>query len=113
MADGSSDEVLCRVDAIPDGGVLGVDPPDPLGLPLLLARKGNLVQGWLNVCPQGGRRMDRAPHLFDCEDGKLRCARHGAVFALWERGVCVEGPCRGASLVPVGVKLQNGWVVRA
>jgi len=107
------DPYLCRLEDIPDGGVLGVDPPDPEGEPLLLARQGNAVQAWLNVCPHAGRRMDYAPGLFLVKDDKLTCAVHGATFALRESGLCVAGPCRGQSLVAVRVKVRDGMVSRA
>jgi nitrite reductase/ring-hydroxylating ferredoxin subunit len=106
-------EILCRLEDIPDGGVLGVDPPDPEGEPLLLARRGNSVQAWLNVCPHAGRRMDYAPGLFLVKDDKLTCAVHGATFALREAGLCVQGPCRGQSLVVVRVQVRDGLVTRA
>lgn len=108
-----SSEMLCRLEAIPDGGVLGVDPPDPEGEPLLLVRHGNSVQCWLNICPHAGRRMDYAPGLFLVKEGKLTCAVHGATFALRDAGLCVAGPCRGQSLVAVPVKVRDGQVVRA
>lgn len=107
------DGYLCRLDDIPDGGVLGVDPPDPEGEPLLLARHGNSVQAWLNVCPHAGRRMDYAPGLFLVKEDKLTCAVHGATFALREAGLCVAGPCRGQSLVAVRVQVRDGVVSRA
>lgn len=106
-------EVLCRLEDIPDGGVLGVDPPDPAGEPLLMARHGTSVQCWLNICPHAGRRMDYAPGLFLVKDEKLTCAVHGATFALREAGLCVAGPCRGQSLVAVPVQVRDGQVVRA
>lgn len=106
-------ETLCRLDDIPDGGVLGVDPPDPDGEPLLLLRRGNSVQAWLNVCPHAGRRMDYAPGLFLVKDDQLTCAVHGATFALREAGLCVGGPCRGQSLVAVRVQVKDGVVTRA
>lgn len=105
-------EILCRLEDIPDGGVLGVDPPDPEGEPLLLARHGNSVQAWLNICPHAGRRMDYAPGLFLVKDDKLVCAVHGATFALREAGLCTGGPCRGQSLVAVRVQVRDGVVTR-
>ncbi|MBU6478064.1 MAG: Rieske 2Fe-2S domain-containing protein [Xanthomonadaceae bacterium] len=107
------DLFLCRLEDIPDGGVLGVDPPDPEGEPLLLARQGNSVRAWLNVCPHAGRRMDYAPGLFLVKDARLTCAVHGATFALREAGLCVAGPCRGQSLVAVRVQVRDGVVSRA
>ena len=113
MDSAAPDPYLCRLEDIPDGGVLGVDPPDPEGEPLLLARSGNSVQAWLNVCPHAGRRMDYAPGLFLVKDDKLTCAVHGATFALREAGLCVAGPCRGQSLVVVRVQVRDGVVSRS
>ncbi|MBW8367653.1 MAG: Rieske (2Fe-2S) protein [Arenimonas sp.] len=69
---------------------------------VLLRRVGARVQAWLNICPHAGRRMDYAPGKFLLDQGRLVCAAHGASFEL-EQGVCVAGPCRGASLVPLVV----------
>ncbi|HXS73533.1 MAG TPA: Rieske 2Fe-2S domain-containing protein [Rhodanobacteraceae bacterium] len=104
---------LCRVEDIPDGGVLGLDPADPNGEPLVLARNGNDVRAWLNTCPHTGRRMDYAPNLFLFKNGQLTCAVHGATFALAQNGLCVLGPCRGDSLTSVALLVENGAVYRA
>lgn len=104
---------LCRIEDIPDGGVLGLDPPDPVGEPLILMRSGNEVRAWLNTCPHTGRRMDYAPGLFLLKDARLTCAVHGATFALAQNGLCIGGPCRGESLAPVALRLENGEVWRA
>jgi len=69
---------------------------------LILRRRGEQLQAWLNICPHAGRRLDWAPGKFLVDQGRLVCAAHGASFEL-ERGVCVAGPCKGASLVPVAV----------
>lgn len=104
---------LCRVEDIPDGGVLGLDPADPNGEALVLSRNGGDVRAWLNVCPHTGRRMDYAPNLFLYKGGKLTCAVHGATFALAENGLCVQGPCRGDSLTSVALRVGGGAVYRA
>lgn len=103
---------LCRIEDIPDGGVLGLDPADPNGDPLLLARHGEAVHAWLNICPHAGRRMDYAPNVFLFKDGKLTCAVHGATFALAQNGLCVQGPCRGDSLSGVALRVEGGAVYR-
>ena len=69
---------------------------------IVLRRSGERVQAWLNICPHAGRRLDYAPGKFLLDQGRLVCAAHGASFEL-EQGVCVAGPCRGASLVPLAV----------
>ncbi len=69
---------------------------------IVLRRTGDRVQAWLNICPHAGRRLDYAPGQFLLDQGRLVCAAHGASFEL-EQGVCVAGPCRGASLAPLAV----------
>lgn len=103
-------QALCRLEDLPDGGVIGVDPPHPLGLPLVLRRQGDEVHAWLNICPQDGRHMNWAPGLFHVKHGMLRCAERGAVFALDQGGLCVSGPCRGRWLLRVPVQVQGGLV---
>ena len=71
---------------------------------IVLRRSGDRVQAWLNICPHAGRRLDYAPGKFLLDQGRLVCAAHGASFEL-EQGVCVAGPCRGASLVPLAVAI--------
>jgi nitrite reductase/ring-hydroxylating ferredoxin subunit len=71
---------------------------------LILRRRGDQLQAWLNVCPHAGRRLDWAPGRFLLDKGHLVCAAHGASFEL-EHGLCISGPCRGQSLVPVAVAL--------
>ncbi|MFT3805705.1 Rieske (2Fe-2S) protein [Arenimonas sp.] len=71
---------------------------------IILRRRGASVQAWLNICPHAGRRLDYAPGRFLLSDGLLVCAAHGASFEL-EEGECVGGPCRGASLRAVPVRI--------
>lgn len=77
---------------------------------LLLYREGDAVRAWLNVCPHAGRRLDWAPGQFlRTGEGLLVCAAHGASFELGH-GECVAGPCRGASLREVPVRVEQGEV---
>jgi nitrite reductase/ring-hydroxylating ferredoxin subunit len=71
---------------------------------LVIRRDGDEVRAWLNICPHAGRRLDWAPGRFLVDKGQLVCAAHGASFEM-EGGLCVAGPCRGQSLVPVKVAL--------
>lgn len=77
---------------------------------LILLRRGDAVQGWLNVCPHAGRPLDWAPGKFlISKQGQLVCAAHGAAFEL-DNGLCVAGPCRGDSLRRVDVVVRDGEV---
>ena len=97
---------LLALDDLPDGGLLELEAEiDGVAESLILHRKGASVRAWLNICPHAGRRLDWAPGKFlMSKDGLLVCAAHGASFEL-EQGVCVAGPCRGASLVPLAVAI--------
>jgi nitrite reductase/ring-hydroxylating ferredoxin subunit len=77
---------------------------------LVLHRDGDAVRAWRNVCPHAGRRLDWAPGKFlRSKDGLLVCAVHGASFET-AAGLCVAGPCRGESLLPVPVVVRDGVV---
>jgi nitrite reductase/ring-hydroxylating ferredoxin subunit len=65
---------------------------------------GDRLVAWLNVCPHQGRRLDYVPGKFLIDKGRLVCAAHGATFRL-EDGECVAGPCRGASLREVPLRI--------
>jgi len=102
---------LLQLSAIEDGGFaeaeadLGEGPES-----LVLHREGDAVRAWRNVCPHAGRRLDWAPGKFlRSKDGLLVCAVHGATFETGA-GVCVAGPCRGQSLLPVPVAVLEGAV---
>lgn len=80
---------------------------------LMLFRRGEAVIGFDNVCPHQGRGLNLGPDRFHfTREGWLMCAHHGASFEL-PSGRCVEGPCRGASLRPVGLEIRDGdvWLV--
>ncbi|GAB2523790.1 Rieske (2Fe-2S) protein [Lysobacter humi (ex Lee et al. 2017)] len=65
---------------------------------VILVQVDGTRRAWLNVCPHAGRRLDYAPGKFLLSrDGLLVCAAHGASFDM-ATGVCVAGPCKGASL---------------
>lgn len=94
---------LIRLAEWPPEGLSEIElPVDGELQSIVLRRSGGVVQAWLNICPHAGRRLDYAPGKFLLDQGRLVCAAHGASFEL-EKGVCVAGPCRGASLVPLAV----------
>ena len=103
-------QLLCRIDAIPDGGALAVEVPSATGgFSLVLVRFGREVMAYHNECPHAGRRLDWAPGQFLIEAGMLVCAAHGAAFAL-ESGACIGGPCRGQGLLAMPGVVVEGEV---
>lgn len=102
-------EPLITLAQIAEGGFAEVEAMlDGDAESLILFRDGSQVRAWLNICPHAGRRLDWAPGQFlRSAEGLLVCAAHGASFEL-ERGECVAGPCRGASLRAVQIVVRDG-----
>ncbi|ATD68387.1 MULTISPECIES: Rieske (2Fe-2S) protein [Luteimonas] len=105
---------LLALDAIADGGFTEVEAlVDGDAESLMLFRQGQQVRAWLNICPHAGRRLDWAPGQFlRSKSGDVICAAHGASFSV-DDGLCVAGPCKGASLRGVAVAVVDGQVVLA
>lgn len=87
-----------------------------------LIRRGKPVEGFIvnvdggyhayvNRCPHAGTPLDLRPNEFMTEDGRyLICSTHGAIFEQ-HSGVCIEGPCPGARLDLLDVKVDAGSLV--
>ncbi|MEQ8289497.1 MAG: Rieske 2Fe-2S domain-containing protein [Gammaproteobacteria bacterium] len=59
------------------------------------------VYSYINRCPHTGVNLNWQPHQFlDISEQLIQCATHGALFRI-DNGLCIRGPCLGASLVPV------------
>ena len=86
-----------------------IDGPEGRRYLALFCREGE-VFAYLNTCPHQGRSMNWAPDEFLFgKDGKLICAHHGACFDI-TTGECVDGPCKGAELTKVAVRVKDGEV---
>ena len=65
---------------------------------------------FVNRCPHLGTELDWQPgEFFDIAGVYLVCSTHGAIFEP-NTGLCVAGPCRGASLEPLAVGERGGEV---
>jgi nitrite reductase/ring-hydroxylating ferredoxin subunit len=68
------------------------------------------VRGYVNRCPHLGTELDWNPgEFFDIPGVYLICSTHGAMFEP-KTGLCVAGPCRGASLEPLAMREQGGGI---
>ncbi len=104
-----SDTVLCALADIADPGSRGFEPED--GAPFFIVRKGNAVFGYVNSCPHYGSTLEWKDDTFLTYDkDRILCSLHGALFRI-EDGFCVWGPCAGASLKPLAVRIEGGDVV--
>ncbi|WP_250520203.1 MULTISPECIES: Rieske 2Fe-2S domain-containing protein [unclassified Caballeronia] len=97
--------VLCALDDIPDGGGFEAAPS------VLVLRRGGDAWAYRNVCPHFSIPLNYEPDAFWTYEGALlMCAHHSAMFR-FEDGLCVDGPCLGASLRHIPICIDNGRVL--
>jgi nitrite reductase/ring-hydroxylating ferredoxin subunit len=111
----SNGQVLCPLDAVPDGGTRlltleagnGSDTSTP-PFRLILLRSGTNIHAYVNRCPHFGvplshesGRLILNPHV------SVSCHVHYARFR-WHDGLCIWGDCEGESLVRVPVRVTPG-----
>jgi nitrite reductase/ring-hydroxylating ferredoxin subunit len=105
---------LCQLSDIPDNSGRGYSvslPGAPHRVDIVVVRRGVLVKAYRNVCPHKGLNLEWMTNRFMDPTGEyLQCANHGALFRI-EDGYCVSGPCAGARLKAVAVRVDpNGDV---
>jgi nitrite reductase/ring-hydroxylating ferredoxin subunit len=104
--------VLCRLDELQDPGSRGVTlrQGDRL-LDVFVVRRGRDVYAYINSCPHTGSPLDWKEHEFLSLDRHyIQCAMHAALFRLTD-GMCVAGPCTGASLTAISIAVEADLVV--
>ncbi|MEQ8964720.1 MAG: Rieske (2Fe-2S) protein [Azospirillaceae bacterium] len=99
---------LCLLEEIADGAARGFSTGAGRDrVDVLVARKGDKVFAYLNLCPHLGTPLDWAPDRFMAPDGRhLQCATHAARFRVHD-GLCVAGPCVGDALTPVPAHVEE------
>ncbi|MDH3473777.1 MAG: Rieske 2Fe-2S domain-containing protein [Rhodospirillales bacterium] len=99
---------LCRIEEIEDGEAKGFVLGEGVDqISILVARDGEAVFGYLNVCPHTGSPLDWNEDEFMSEDGAhLMCHTHGALFRIGD-GDCIAGPCAGDRLTPVPLEIDG------
>ena len=109
IADHGSDTVLC---ALADMGDPGAREFHIAGrAPMFVVRAGDRVFGYRNRCPHMGTTLEWKKDTFLTWDLSLiQCSVHGAQFTI-EDGLCVAGPCPGAHLEKVAVRIEEGVVM--
>jgi nitrite reductase/ring-hydroxylating ferredoxin subunit len=76
-----------------------------------LIRLGDEVRAYYNECAHIPMPLDWDDNDFLSLEGKtLQCKHHGAEYD-FKTGECTSGPCVGASLKPLSVKLENSSVI--
>jgi naringenin degradation protein FdeD len=101
--------MLCALDELDDPGAKGFAPED--GAPFFVVRRGDAVFAFVNSCPHYGSTLEWKDDTFLTHDKSLiQCSLHGALFRV-EDGFCVSGPCAGASLKPLAVRVEAGRIM--
>ena len=105
-------DTLCALAEIPDGGTWSHLYGEAREIfPIVVARKGERLYAYVNVCPHQFLPLDGYQGEFLTDDGDhLYCMQHGAVFRL-DDGVCIEGPCGGRRLLAFAVEVRGADVV--
>jgi nitrite reductase/ring-hydroxylating ferredoxin subunit len=104
--------VICRADAIPEGGGRGFRiPAGDYPRRIFIVRHRGALFAYDNTCPHAGTPLDWMPdRFFDPSGTLLQCATHGARFRIAD-GTCVAGPCAGKRLKPVALEISGDYVV--
>ena len=96
------ERLLCMLDDIPDGQAIEIADP-----PVVLVRRGDDAWAYRNRCPHFSIPLNYEPDTFWTYDAELvMCAHHSAMFR-FEDGVCVDGPCEGARLTSVAIRIDG------
>lgn len=108
-----SSRVICSSEALVEGGPgvrFTVTRADRT-LPAFVVRSAGTAYAYINQCAHVGVELDwQEGQFFDPESGLLMCATHGALYDP-ASGICRDGPCRGASLIPVAIDERDGYVI--
>lgn len=105
---------LCGIDEIAEPGSRGFRVGSgAASRAIFVVRHSGRIVAYENSCPHVGSPLDWVPDRFlDRERRLILCATHGARFRIAD-GKCVGGPCAGASLTPVGLRIAEGAIYLA
>ncbi len=99
---------LCALTDIPDGQARAFAHDEQQSL--LVVRRGLQAWAYINRCPHAGVPLEWQENRFMSLDGtQLQCSLHGALFNVHD-GFCTWGPCRGRSLTPLALSIENGQI---
>lgn len=104
------ERLICESGGLAEGGC-GVRFQTALGgppMPAFVVRWKGKPRAYVNECRHQNTELDWNPGDF-FDEGKLYliCATHGALYQP-DDGLCIAGPCVGASLAPVAVFERDG-----
>ena len=100
-------EVLGRLTEIPEGSATRLTCRKAgRETALLVVRRGDTLFAYEDICPHQFLPLTyRGGRILSADGERLRCSSHGAEFAV-EDGRCLSGPCNGAGLTRVALKIE-------
>ena len=76
-----------------------------------LVKQQDNFYAYANSCPHQGRMLQWRENEFLTKDrSRIMCGAHGATFEI-QSGHCDAGPCKGASLTGLSVRIVNQVVM--
>lgn len=105
---------VARIDEVEPGGVRKFQLLcDRYRIDCFLIRYDGEFHAYVNRCRHMATPLDFVRNRFFTDDGRyLICMTHGALYEP-RSGLCVDGPCKGASLHRLPVHLDGGEVLVA
>ncbi len=105
-------QVLCQLSDLDATGAKEIVlDRDGARFPVFVVKRGDDIRGYVNSCPHARLPLNwKEDAFFDVSRSYLFCANHGARFDILT-GKCLRGPCKGLSLVPFPVRLDDEMVV--
>ncbi len=103
--------VICMTTDLSDPGTKSFEIACPgQTIEGLLLHWGGKWYGYRNACPHTGVNLNWLPdQFFDLRQRYLQCSMHGALFEPGT-GYCVSGPCAGASLIALPIRVEGQTV---
>lgn len=99
---------LCAAADIPEQQARGFDLDGNGEQDLFIVHHQGQYYAYRNSCPHNGAPLNWTPDQFlDTENTLIQCQNHDALFRV-EDGFCVGGPCPGASLQALKLRVDGG-----
>jgi len=100
--------MLCHIDDIEEEAAKGFHISAERQV--FAIKKEGQISLFENRCPHLGIPLEMLPDQFlDSEKCYIQCSTHGALFEI-DSGLCVAGPCHGASLTHVPFVISDGEI---
>ncbi len=102
---------LCRLTELGEPDAKGFSITEEGGrVDIIVVRAQGQVYGYIDACPHIGTPLEFLPDRFLTRDRtQILCSTHGARFEI-ATGMCVAGPCKGRSLRPLPIRVNDDWV---